>query len=299
MSFGITLRIMSYNRPDYLKQALDSAFDQTVPFHSIEVYDNGSRPEALRFLERYGRGVKVRSFPKNSKTTWESAFGDSCQSRHLCVFHDDDLFGSKFVEVTLANLNQMPSLIAHSCNGRRINSDGPFEHLLLLDLQRSLRFTNPVAMAEHCLNSCIPWAPTTYVWNRQLGETYRAAQKHGRLDDVGMLFALLQKGEIYLEKEPLYDCRIHAENGSRNLGWLEENQLWSLFLEVCPENDPRWAVIRRNLQKRYTDRWFHDWLRGSGELPPLRWSKLSLLGLHRCCRNNKIKILRRLVLGPS
>lgn len=299
MSFGITLRIMSYNRPDYLKQALDSAFNQTVPFHSIEVYDNGSRPEVLRFLERYGRGIQVRSFSQNSKTTWESAFGDSCQSRHLCVFHDDDLFGPKFVEVTLANLKQMPSLIAHSCNGRRINSDGSFENRLLLDLPNCLKFATPTALAEHCLNSCIPWAPATYVWNCHLGEIYRAEQRHRRLEDVGMFFSLLQNGEIYLEKEPLYCCRVHERNDSKNLGWIEENQLWSLFLEVCPKNNPRSAEIRRNLQKRYTDRWFHDWLRGSQELPRLRWSKLSLLGLHRCCRNNKIKILRRLVLGPS
>ena len=297
MSFGITLRIMSYNRPDYLKEALDSAFDQTVPFDSIEVYDNGSRPEVLRFLDEYGRGIKIRKFSPNSKTTWECAFGELCESNFLCVFHDDDVVGQDFVKITLENFKRIPHLVAHSSNGRRIGADGRIERGLLLNVGRSLIFSDPAKLAEHCLDSCIPWAPTTYLWNNRLGENYRKARMYGRLEDVGMFFFILQGGAIYLEKNPLYDCRTHPDSGSQRLGWHEEEQLWNICHKNYPPNPAGWRKIKLKLQKRYTDRWFHDWLKSSPGLPHLVWRKLSLSALHRCCRNNKLKILRRVVAG--
>lgn len=295
MSFGITLRIMSYNRPDYLKQALDSAFDQTAPFHSIEVYDNGSGPEVLRFLEQYGRGVKVRSFPQNSKTTWECGFGDPCESDFLCVFHDDDVFNKTFVLASLAAFRANPGLAAHSCNGVRIDPSGSPGKFLFPNLDRDILFRTPPELASWCLDHCVPFGPTVYRQDSFLQERLSSVWRYGRSADIAFQLLLLQDGPIFLSKTPLYGSRVHGKNDSLNLGFSEFEAVSRIFEEHLSRYPMQRNKIRRIRSRQYLERWLNAWLAGEPRLPRFPFSHASIAGLHRFARNQKLKILRKLI----
>jgi glycosyltransferase involved in cell wall biosynthesis len=297
MSFGITLRIMSYNRPDYLKQALDSAFDQTAPFHSIEVYDNGSGPEVLRFLEQYGRGIKIRSFTQNSKTTWECAFGDPSRADFICVFHDDDVFYENFVSSNLAAFRAMPELSVHSCNGIRIDDVGrPFGDLIP-GLDRDILFSSPPELASWCLDRCVPYGPSVYRQEFSLLEKFSGALRYGRVGDIAFQFLLLRDGPVFLSKAPLYGCRLDGKNDSQNLGFPEFEAVSRIFEEHLDRYPAHRNKIRRIRSRQYLEKWLNGWLAGEPKLPRFPFFHASIPGLHRFARNQKFKILRRLLGG--
>ena len=295
MSFGITLRIMSYNRPDYLKEALDSAFDQTDPFESIEVYDNGSRPEVLRFLDEYGRGIKIRRFSPNSKTTWECAFGDSCKSDFLCVFHDDDVLYQSFVFASLAAFRANPGLAAHSCNGVRIDPSGSPGHSLFPNLDRDISLRSPPELAFWCLDRCVPFGPTVYRQDSYLQERLSSVWCYGRSADIAFQFLLLRDGQILLSKTPLYGCRVHGENDSHNLGFAEFEEVSRIFDENLSQYPAQRNEICLIRSRQYLEKWLNAWLAGEPKLPRFPFSYVSIAGLHRFARNQKLKILRKLI----
>lgn len=298
MSLGITLRIMSYNRPDYLKEALDSAFQQTVPFYSVEVYDNGSGPEVLRFLRQYGRGIKIREFSPNSKKAWEGAFGDVCESGLLCVFHDDDVFLPNFVSSALEVFRGNPGLAAYSCNGVRLDPRGGSEGFLFSGLDRDFIFHAPPELALWCLDRCVPFGPSVYRWNPSLSERLLQAWPHGRTADIAFQFLLLKDGPIFLGKDPLYGCRVHGANDSHNLGFAEFEELTRILEEQLAAHPAPRRRISRIRNRQYLERWLNAWLAGVTKLPPFPLRRATLGGLHRFARNQKLKILQKL-LGRS
>lgn len=55
----ISIIIPSYNQSDYLAEAIESAYNQTVPPHEIIVVDDGSTDNSLEIAKRY----EFREFP--------------------------------------------------------------------------------------------------------------------------------------------------------------------------------------------------------------------------------------------
>ncbi|UEJ81124.1 glycosyltransferase family 2 protein [Brachybacterium halotolerans subsp. kimchii] len=99
-SARVTLVIPSYDRPEYLEQAVASAQAQTWPALDIVVCDDGSTdPEQLRLLERLERdGIAVRRFPhRGVSATLNGGIGSSDARYFLCL-GDDDLIEPPYVE---------------------------------------------------------------------------------------------------------------------------------------------------------------------------------------------------------
>jgi hypothetical protein len=121
------------------------------------------------------------------------------------------------------------------------------------------------------------------------------ALPYARASDIAFQFFLLKDGPIFLGKDPLYGCRVHGGNDSHNLGFAEFEELTRIFdenLSHYPAQRNKICLIR---SRQYLEKWLNAWLAGEPKLPRFPFSHVSIAGLHRFARNQKLKILRKLI----
>jgi glycosyltransferase involved in cell wall biosynthesis len=104
----VTIGLPTYNRANtYLRQALQSALDQTYPNLEIVVSDNGSTDDT-EALVRGVRDQRVRYF-KQAKNVGENNNSNFClqhaRGAYFLLLHDDDMIDKDFVEVCMDAVN--------------------------------------------------------------------------------------------------------------------------------------------------------------------------------------------------
>jgi glycosyltransferase involved in cell wall biosynthesis len=104
----ITIAITVYSRRQYLRQAIASALNQTVPVQVIVVEDCGPDSGMQDFVKtEFGDRVKYFRNPKRRGLfgNWNACM-DHCQTRWLSILHDDDYLAPRFVE-SMIQLSQL------------------------------------------------------------------------------------------------------------------------------------------------------------------------------------------------
>jgi glycosyltransferase involved in cell wall biosynthesis len=119
----------TYNRPDYLKQALKSAISQTYQNIEIIVSDNCSpeNPQAIvdSFNDpriRFSRNETNLGMLPNTIKAFKMARG-----KYVAALLDDDLWEEDFLEKLVPPLEANPNLILAFCDHYMINADGTID----------------------------------------------------------------------------------------------------------------------------------------------------------------------------
>ena len=96
----ITVGIMSYNRSEYLREAVLSVLAQTRRPKSIVIYDNGSDKCVFESVEELlGGEVQWMGVDVNHPFIWNFnrvMFGNT--SKYVMMLHDDDRLCPNFLE---------------------------------------------------------------------------------------------------------------------------------------------------------------------------------------------------------
>jgi glycosyltransferase involved in cell wall biosynthesis len=293
---GITLRILSHNRKELLLQTLDSVFAQDEPFDHIELFDNGSDFPLKELLGRYP-ALRLLGLPRAVSVVENTrrAFMQATQTPWICVFHDDDLMHPDFCRKTRDAILNHPEVIAVSCNGRVIDeSDNP-QGILVPRLVEDQCLRGPTDLARWYCDAFIPYPPTVYRWTSAFGADLKFAEPYGRCGDVALLSRVVGRGPILLRAEQNFSYRRHGGQTSAGFLWWEESKRWQLQLDLC-QGDPaaqRYVQVLRNA--RLTSRWLNAWLQAETREEDWDWQSFSLASAHRFFRNNKLRILRRLM----
>ena len=95
----ITIAVTVFGRRTYLRQAVASALDQTVPVRVIVVEDCGPDPTLEAFV-RKEFGSRIEYFRNQRRRgifgNWNACM-DLCQTAWLSILHDDDYLAPGFV----------------------------------------------------------------------------------------------------------------------------------------------------------------------------------------------------------
>ena len=106
----ITIAITVFNRRQFLKQAIDSALNQTLPCRVIVVEDCGPDAEMEAFVKKeFGSRVDYFRNPhrRGLFDNWNACL-EYCQTPWLSILHDDDFLAPVFVEAMLDLSRQAP-----------------------------------------------------------------------------------------------------------------------------------------------------------------------------------------------
>lgn len=214
----ISVFILSFNRPDYLRETVKSVLLQSQAPSTIAIFDNGSESEVQEAVTDFIElGVKWVGSDVNRGSHWNTLRAiNAVRSRYFMLLHDDDRLDPLFLERQVRFMEENRKVSAVSCNGHLIDHRGVKLYRTLAPVQQSGRyqyffFSGEVAL-RYAGNSCIPLSPTIY--RTSLARLVDIRIEFGKVADAVLFCDLTTVGPIAYLDDPLYDCRIHPGQDS-------------------------------------------------------------------------------------
>ena len=125
----ISVIIPTYNRPDYLRAAIESACQQTYPNLEIIVSDDASQQNPQAIVDSFGDSrLRLRRNPTNLgvglNTTHAAA---EARGDYIAFLNDDDLWEPTFLEALITPLEADPNLVLAFCDHYIIDAAGAID----------------------------------------------------------------------------------------------------------------------------------------------------------------------------
>lgn len=251
----LTVFILSYNRPEYLREMLISVLAQTRLPEEIVILDNGSSngtKEAVQDL--LGERVTFLGADENHPSLWNfyRALG-LAKRKYLTIVHDDDRLMPEFLEVTVGLLESDDGLIAVSTNGHRIDEKGERigENLLPDRPGGVLYYKDERELAFRISNNFMPFPNVVY--RNGFPQRIKVREEFRKISDCIFLIDLARSGKMAIANELLYEYRVHSEQDSsllpEDLCQMKEDLILNLF-----EDRAEFDEVRENIRKRQSRR---------------------------------------------
>ena len=252
----ITVFILSYNRPKYLREMLLSVLSQTREPAEVVILDNGSDNGTRNAVEDLiGGRVSFIGAETTHPPLWNFHRAMAMAKRkYLTVVHDDDRLTPRFLEETVGLLESDDELIAVSTDGHRIDGGGRRleEHLLPDSPAGVLYFKNERELGMRIAESSMAFPNTVY----RNGYPQRVANRDefGKISDCIFLLDMARLGKMAIIGKPLYEYRIHSGQDSvhfpERLLQLKEDFIIGLF-DGRPEQKEVITKISRKQSRRF------------------------------------------------
>ena len=230
---NVTVSILSYNRPEYLREALLSVLSQTMPPNKICIYDNGSETRVYEHVkDLLSERVIWQGADFNRPFIWNFQRAmHGCDTRYVMMLHDDDRLCANFLQSQVELLEKNKNIIALSCNGHLIDENGE-------RIGKTVTSTKRVESVEHfscggqvalkyASNSCIPFSPTIYRFD--VASKVKLKEDFDKVVDAVFFCDLAEYGLIAYQTNPLYECRLHAGQDSTHFPFDLLNRLESFY----------------------------------------------------------------------
>jgi glycosyltransferase involved in cell wall biosynthesis len=238
----VSILIPTHNRPDYLREALDSALAQTHRNLDIVISDNGSSEasvEALRDVVASDPRIRHIRCPERNHylDNWLHALSHA-RGDYVNFLMDDDLFHPRKVERMLAVLQAYPDVALVTSQRTLINARGaelpplPETAPLFGDdaLVRGRDLGDRVVMS----GANVIGEPTTVMLRRaDLGSNFGffCGRQYQVLSDVATWLGLMAGRRAAVLREPLSKFRLHGgQDQRRSLQVLQANVEWLQLL---------------------------------------------------------------------
>lgn len=128
----VSVIIPTYNRPEYLKQAIASAIQQTYQNIEIIVSDNCSPENPQSIIESFG-DTRLRFWRQQQNigmlANQMHAF-KMAQGKYVASLHDDDMWNEDFLAKLVPPLEENPKLILAFCDQYIIDAQSEIDQTL-------------------------------------------------------------------------------------------------------------------------------------------------------------------------
>lgn len=212
---SFTIFVLCHNRPDFTRQTLCSILAQTDTDFELVVSDNSSNDEVERMIRAEFPRINLRRrLPMLRQLEHFNCCINEAKTDYFCLFHDDDLMHTGFVQRMKAVLDSNPEVVACGANAL-LESFGQIEPRKSFRSLGELDWvTSPRNLARRYFSraqSGIAPFPG-YVYRRRLVGEVRLPLDGGKYSDVTWLLSLAMKGPIVWAATPLMTYRMHGGN---------------------------------------------------------------------------------------
>jgi GT2 family glycosyltransferase len=129
MAHSISVILTHYNRPDFLREALESICGQTLKPSEILIVDDNSTPDNFERLQEFAQLATIIKTPRNLGAPGARNFGASvASSEWLCFLDDDDVYVPDKLERQARYLAAHPGAVALGGALTMVKPDGTREH---------------------------------------------------------------------------------------------------------------------------------------------------------------------------
>jgi hypothetical protein len=261
MHSNLSIFILSYCRPQFLSEAVQSVLDLDISKERIIVLDNGSPENIMQnFRKEFDQSITWVGSNQNNGPIWNFKRAiEMTTTKYLMVLHDDDRLIKDSICTQLEVFENNPFLAALSSNGYVINEDGSRLGQLVLPNMPDLgirTFNNSAQIAMHIYrDSCIPFSPTIYKaeYLRLTLQYFDGfLSKFGPVGDVILQLKLADLGPIAINFAPLYECRRHELQDSASIEERWNRMLREYSLHCCNGDELELRSLRTIIPEAYT-----------------------------------------------
>lgn len=254
---SLTVFVLSYNRPDFLKEAVKSLLEQTFQPENIVILDNCSSEENLReIMKLSGDRISVVTASNNHTSLWnyDRAIGlasSTHETRYIYIMHDDDRILPSFLKQMIDLLEKNPSYSAATCKGYLIDTSGKrTAYFFRPKPENDLVFHSQSEVAlYHSRGEGIAF-PFVVIRNGTIQRVNRSAGL-GIADDLVIMCRLANVGPIIKSHLRLFEYRIHESQESVSIDHSLRKKRNQFFLEIADGNEIR-SEIQSNIFGRET-----------------------------------------------
>jgi glycosyltransferase involved in cell wall biosynthesis len=235
----VSVLIPAYNRPHYLRLALESALGQTYRNIEIIVCDDSTNNEVRDMMAPYVAKYPFIQYVKNEKVlfveNWKKCF-QLASGEYINYLMDDDLFHPQKIEKMLPFFLERDDISLVTSFRQLIDGVGnPLPPLEVTQrLYEETTIIDGIELGNRMLTTGwnLVGEPTTVLFRKKdLGEPYGIyrGKQYTCLNDTATWISLLSKGNAVYYPEALSYFRLHPSQNSNNTaivataisGWTE------------------------------------------------------------------------------
>ena len=257
----VQIFIMSYNRPGYIAQAVDSVLAQTYLNTEIVVSENSPGRDVFDLLtSRYPNLKIVRREPSVPMASHWNMLLSEATSEFFMMFHDDDIMNPNCVADLVHVLQDNPKAFAAAGNAFIIRDSAIGSEFYNRRLTENIRFQNVFEFGQRYFNykkgGVNPFPG--YMYRTKLATQNRFNSKEaGKHSDATFLFKALAFGPIVWTSAMTMNYRIHIAMDSAGVDILALVKLTKMYYRL--------ANIRRNKPtKEFMIKSYMLWLKQQG-----------------------------------
>jgi len=247
----ISIAIPTFNRANYLRQAIDSILAQTFTDFELIISDNGSTDGTEEICREYAaKDSRIRYFreEKNRGAAWNhSRVVELARGEYFKWQCDDDFCAPEMVEKCIAELERDPHLVVVYPQFVRINADGTNVGIHSSQVQGRMaphqRFRSLIHRRDSC-EEIYGVMRTAAVRQTQLIGPYTGS-------DNPFLAEMLLRGQFGEIPEPLFYYRLHKGQSTsiysdrlQRMQWFDPGRRGHLLL-------PSFVLFRAYLSAIY------------------------------------------------
>ncbi|NET02918.1 MAG: glycosyltransferase family 2 protein [Sphaerospermopsis sp. SIO1G2] len=260
----VSVIIPTYNRPEYLKQAIYSAVTQTYQNIEIIVSDNCS-PESPQSLVESFADPRIRFWQhpenvgmlKNQMNAFQMANG-----KYVASLHDDDMWTPQFLAQLIPQLEQDSNLIIAFSDQYIIDSQGKIDNIKTEEFSRVYK-RDQLSSGVYwdfqkigLIDKSIPTASACVIRNGLIDWDSIPLEVGGMWDLYITYLCCVSGYGLYYEPEKLTYYRNHEQtdtnlSGSRNIKAKIRNAKSAIFCYQIFMDDPK----IKNLQPHFRKLW--------------------------------------------
>jgi glycosyltransferase involved in cell wall biosynthesis len=214
----VSIIINNYNYAGFLKEAIDSALNQTYPLTEVVVVDDGSKDESRGIIADYGDRIIAVLKENGGQASALNAGVLACRGDILCFLDSDDYFyPDKVAQVVdffgAHEPNSKPTLLHHTVAVKNLAGDDIAGSFLARGLHQSPMNLYNSAKRYHFLEYLA--GPTTGISiNRMLADRlFPIPEKGVRVSaDDFIVYGSFLIGDAYAVDKRLSAYRLHGGN---------------------------------------------------------------------------------------
>ena len=129
MQTKVVIFVLTYNRVNYLKSALESILNQTYSDFILNVLDNCSNDGTEEYVKSIeDKRVNYIRHEHNLGGIGNISYAfKNCAGDYFAVFHDDDILHDNLLKEEVAYLENHEDCMAVSCLANNIDENGEYK----------------------------------------------------------------------------------------------------------------------------------------------------------------------------
>lgn len=236
----LVIYLLSYNRPEYIGEALDSILSQNYDDFDLIVSENSPNNTVMYLLETHAQSKNFKIIKRSpslpSVDHFNTILNEIQNYQYAMLFHDDDILMPEAISEMMRQFDLHPSSIAVACNALIMKNLVKTKTVLIPFIKENLQIRSPSQLIKRYVFKSLCHTPfPSYIYKTSfIGETRIDPSEGGKYSDVSFLLKLAKKGPFYWVIKPYMYMRLHGENDSANLDLKQIAKLSLFFLKTSP-----------------------------------------------------------------